>query len=336
MRYALAMILALVPGVAAAETCPPAPDPVLGLAFESRYSDTDANRATLDQDRADAAKAELAPMDEFIRILSDGLEAALNATDPDRAQAADCLLRQMQHWAQADALSAQGTETVQLTIGSRLAAFAMITHVAVLMAPDSRSIDDVRDWLVRRMVEQMVFWETAPDRASQNNLRAWAALAGTLTAGLSGDPVMRGWAAWSVTYVMCSAATDGSLPQEMRRGAYALHYQLHALSALVPAVLHLREQGIDLTNRCDHAIERAVTFALSDLTDGSLSAALAGQDQSYFNGQDELEGWQLAFLKPYEKLVNNYSVKEIENKFAPLSNSKLGGDQSLIYEYVFP
>ena len=318
--------------MAARADCAAAPAPVLNLAFESRYAEGDAARATLDEEREAAAKAALDPLDGFISDLAGELEDALSAAYPAEARAgAGCLLAQMGDWARADALAELGTRTVELTIGSRLAAFALMAGHAAPLAPGSPDLDDIRPWLARRMEAQMVFWETAPDRASQNNLRAWAALAGAATAGLVDDPVMFGWAAWSVTYVLCSADADGSLPQEMRRGKYALHYQLHALAPLTTAALVLKEGGLDLTARCDGALGRAVRFGLSDLQDGARSAEITGQVQSYFDGSDTLDTWQLAWLEAYLRLDPDPEIAALAASMRPLGYSKLGGNQTLIY-----
>ncbi|MBB93393.1 MAG: hypothetical protein CML68_02125 [Rhodobacteraceae bacterium] len=333
MRYALAFTLGLLPApVFAQSDCGPAPAPVLNLAFDSRYAEDDPDRATLDEAREAAAKAALDPLDDFVQDLANGLEAALSDEDPaQRADLAACLLSRMGDWARADALAQLGTTTVELTIGSRLAAFAIMAGQAASLAPSSADLDDIRAWLVRRMDEQMNFWETAPDRASQNNLRAWAALAGAATAGLVDDPVMRGWAAWSIAYVICSVDEDGSLPQEMRRGKYALHYQLHALAPLTTAAVLLRAQGIDLADRCDGALGRSVRFALSDLEDGQRTQGITGEVQSYFDGSDTLETWQLAWLESYLVLDPDPAIDTFVNPLRPLSYSKLGGNQTLIF-----
>ncbi|MEM8730577.1 MAG: alginate lyase family protein [Pseudomonadota bacterium] len=313
--------------------CAPPADPVLSLDFESRYDPDDTARATPDADRQAAAEAALDPLDAFIRDLSQGLNAALSTdTAADQATQAACLLTQIGVWAAADALSDQATETVALTIGSRLSALALVATRAAGIVPNHPDLPEIRDWLSRRVTAQMTFWETAPDRAGQNNLRAWAALAGAATAGLVEDPVMRGWAAWSVAYVLCSASEDGSLPLEMHRGRLALHYQLHALAPLTTAVLVLKNQGLDLTQRCDDALSRAVRFALSDLGDGQKSASHSGEVQSFFDGSDQLEAWQLAWLEAYLKLDPNPQILALADPLRPLSYSKLGGNQTLYWQ----
>lgn len=320
-------------GATAQQDCSAAPDPVLGLSFESRYAAEDASRSTLVDAREAAAEAALGPLDDFILDLGRRLETVLELApgDPMRTDAAACLLEAMADWARADALRHLGTETVELTIGSRLAAFAIVAAEAASAAPESPALPVVRDWLAARMEAQMRFWETAPDRASQNNLRAWAALAGASVAALTDDPVIRGWAAWSLAYVVCSANEDGSLPQEMSRGRRALHYQLHALAALVPAAALLETQGLSVIDRCGAALTRAVDFALDDLSTGARTQAITGEVQTLVDGSDPLEDFQLAFLEPWLWMTADSRAEALAAPRRPLSYSKLGGNQTLIW-----
>ncbi len=100
----------------------------------------------------------------------------------------------------------------------------------------------VLDWLQARLDTQRRFWEDeAPRRPRRQSARlgglAWAA-----TAALTGDVATRLWAAWGAAHVLCTAARR-QLPQEMRRGRLALHYQMHALSPLAVTALILDRQA---------------------------------------------------------------------------------------------
>ncbi len=311
--------------------CPPAPDPMTRLSFESRYADGDASRSTLDEEAEADAIESLAPLDAFLRELARDVGAMLEAEPTESAAHATCILSRMATWAEADALSDQGTETVALTIGSRLASLALMAREARRYSPWQGDLAEVTRWLGRRVDEQMTFWETAPEGASRGNLRAWAALAGAAQADLSGDPVVRGWAAWSTAYVLCSADPDGSLPQEMSRGRLALHYQLHAVAPLVSAVLVLEEQGVSLRERCANALDRIAAFTLDDLATGQATRAITGAEQSLFDGSSELRDFQLAWLEPYVRLTGDRRADRIAAPRRPLSYSKLGGNQTLIW-----
>lgn len=324
--------LALLPAIAHASSCEPEIDPVMGLAFESRYAAEDASASQLVEEREEAARAAVRPLDAFIRRLSGLLEEMHAEPDPAaRAVQAGCILSLMADWAEADALAYLETSTVRLTIGSRLAAFALIAQNAGEAAPGSGELIRIRAWLKDRVEEQMVFWETAPPRAGQNNLRAWAALAAAGTAGLTDDPVMRGWAAWSLSYILCSANPDGSLPQEMTRGSLALRYQLHAIAPLVTATVLLERQGIPIMDRCDGALTRAVRFTLTDLDNGAATEAITGEVQSFFDGSDTIEAFHLAWIEAWLLLSPDPALEARIAPLRPLNYSKLGGNQTAMW-----
>lgn len=317
---------------AARADCPPAPDPVTGLSFDSRYADGDATRSDLDPEAAAAAGDALEPLEDFLRDLARAADAAIPAGD---AAAADCILAQLRTWAAADALADLGSDTAALTIGSRLAGLSIVVWRVAPLATDTEALDAVGAWLDRRLIDQIAFWETgAPPGARSGNLRAWAALAAAARAASGGDARLRLWAGASAAYVLCTAGPDGSLPQEMSRGSLALHYQLHAVAPLVVTAAILQAEGIDLAPLCDSALDRVVGFALADLDSGAATQALTGQVQSYFDGGDTLEPFQIAWIEAYLRLPGATHAATAEARIAdlrPLAYSKLGGDQSLIW-----
>jgi poly(beta-D-mannuronate) lyase len=242
---------------------------------------------------------------------------------------------QIATWADADALAGLDSNTARLTIGARLAGFALVLLQIDPATADPATLARIDSWLTRRLTEQIDYWEEdAPEGARTGNLRAWAALAAAATAARTADPALRYWAAASAARVLCSAAPDGSLPQEMRRGRLALQYQLHAITPLTVTALLLERQGLPLTGICDAALDRAVGFALSDLADGTRSAALSGAAQSFFDGSDTLEDFHLAWIEAYLRLPVAAHAAQAETLIAPrrpLTYSKLGGNQTLIW-----
>lgn len=327
---ALALILA---GTAVLADCPAAPDPVLDLAFDSRYASDSATRSEIDPEAEAAAKDALKPVDDFLRDLARRANAALDGSDP---AAADCVVAQVALWAEADALAGLDSPTARLTVGARLAGFALVMLQVAPAAGDADALARIDAWLTRRLTDQIAFWEeAAPDGARMGNLRAWAALAAAATAAHSGEARLRYWAAASASYVLCSAAADGSLPQEMTRGRLALQYQLHAITPLVVTALLLERQGLPLAGVCAGALDRVVGFALSDLADGAQSAALSGAAQSFFDGSDTLEDFHLAWIEAYLRLSGTAHAAEAEALILPrrpLTYSKLGGNQTLIWD----
>lgn len=314
-----------------AEDCAAAPPPVGSLAFGSRYADVGSGSTQLDEDNSAAVDAALAPMDDFLRDLTDRANAVHEASAREAQKLATCVMDKIGSWAEADAL-ADLRGNADLTIGSRLAGFGLILLQVQPHAPDHPQLELIQTWLKTRMTEQMIYWESdGPRGAAQGNLRAWAALAGATIGTIADDPVLRGWAAWSASYVMCTANPDGSLPQEMSRGRLALHYQLHAVAPLTVSAAVLSRTGVDLTDQCGFALQRIVDFTINDLDDGAASQRISGQRQSFFDGSDTLESWQLAWLEAYQTIHFDPALIALADQYRPLSYSKLGGDQTLMW-----
>ncbi|KJZ19333.1 hypothetical protein TW80_11200 [Loktanella sp. S4079] len=326
-----ALITMAQPALAAQDDCSVAPEPVVSLGFGSRYTDESKSRSEIDAAGNAAVNAALGPIDAFLRDLTGMANSVARGDDDQRAQA-DCVIQQMATWAKADAFSELETITANFSIGSRLAAFAFAYRQVAPFASDPQARQEIEDWLGRRTTEQMTFWEEeATPGAKTGNLRAWATLGINLIGEIRNDPIALRWSAWSATYLQCQAREDGSLPQEMRRGKYALHYQLHAVAPLVVTTLLLEQQGMSIKGACDNALDRIVAFTLADLETGEASQAYSGEVQTLFDGSDTLEGFQLAWLEAYLILSPNDEIDAFAEQFRPLANSKLGGDQALLW-----
>lgn len=334
IRFGLVIACGLT-GTMAVADCATAPEPILSLSYGSRYTDESATRSEIDTAGAAEADDALRPVDDFLRDLTEAANGVFE-DGADQGAIADCVVSQIAVWAEADALSDLQSETSNLTVGSRLAGFGLVLMQVLPHATDADQVKVIQDWLRRLIQTQTRFWETdAPDGAKQGNLRAWAALGAASAAGILDDAALRSWAAWSVSNVLCSANPDGSLPQEMGRGSFALHYQLHAIAPLVVATLLLNRQGVDLQNTCDGALGRAVAFAVNDLDSGAATQAITGEVQSYFDGTDTLEGFNLAFIEPYlqlDQMPNRDALSQLAESYRPLGYSKLGGNQTLIWQ----
>lgn len=315
----------------ATDSCAAPPEPVVSLNYGSRYTDESVTRSDIDEDSNAAVNAALAPIEQFLRDISIDANAVISGVD-DPVARADCVIAQMDVWAQADAFSDLGTITANFSIGSRLAGFAMVYRQVAPYSRDVVARKRIEDWLGRRIDEQMLFWEEdATAGAKTGNLRAWATLGINLVGDIRSDPVALRWSAWSATYLQCQALEDGSLPPEMRRGKYALHYQLHAIAPMVVTTLLLEKQGLSILGVCDSALDRIVQFAIDDLATGAASQAHSGKVQSYFDGTEDLRSFELAWIEAYLVLSPIPELDAFADDFRPLRHSKLGGDQALLW-----
>ncbi|MFC3182099.1 alginate lyase family protein [Cypionkella sinensis] len=360
MKHALtsaAMILALLapaqsaPAQTAPETAEPKAfvcfdpvPPVTALAIPSRYKDDSKNRSDFDAEANAAVEAALNPLDDFINLLVKNANAALQITTPAEADPetppdlarqtliADCVVDRIHDWAAADALADMKTQGAQLSVPSRIAGLAMAyAQVRGLATQDARQ-PAIEAWLTARMQSSMVFFDTeAPPKSRENNLRAWAALAAAQVGLLQNDTVMTTWAADSVKLVLCTSTPEGALPNEMWRGKLALHYQIHAVGPLVTTTALLQPGFPDLLTTCDNALLRVARFTLKAVEDPKLVEVIAGKPQKFDSAAEMKRAFQFAWLAPLETLAPEPAFTAFAAKFDLLSNSKLGGKQSLLW-----
>lgn len=313
-----------------APACPAGTDPVVSLGFGSRYTADSRNRSDFDEASDRAVTAALKPIDDFINDLA-RLTDRLNdpETKPEAArEAAECVVALILPWAEADALSDLKTQGANLSAPSRAGGIAFAYGAAITARPDLAN-PGIEDWLAARARQTMTFFDTeAPPRASQNNLRAWAGLAVTQIGLILDDPALIDWGAGSAELVACTAAPDGSLPNEMWRGRLALHYQLHAVGPLVLTAALLPDR--DLFAICDQAIPRIVRFTLAGLKDPAPVEALTGKAQSV-GGKKQPRGFELAWLPAYLRFNPDPDLAARISGIEKLGNSKLGGDQRLLW-----
>lgn len=311
--------------------------PVVNIALPSRYRDDSKTRSDIDEKANAAVNAALKPVDDFVTDLARSSNRALRHAaedDVDKAVAeADCVLDRLASWAAADALSGLDSLGAKMAIPSRIGGMAFAYALATPLASDDpKRRAGIEAWLRARAGQTMQFFDAdAPPRAARNNLRAWAGLAVTRIGLSLDDAAMIDWGRTTAELVACSASDDGSLPLEMERGDLALHYHWHAIGPLVATAALLEPRGAGLFATCDRAIPRAVAFAVAALAKPELAAAHAGEKQSYSKRNEKLEAYQAAWIVPYLLYQEDPEVRALGQTFDSLSNSKLGGDQTMVW-----
>lgn len=331
---ALAATLCLPAGLAQAQegdapSCMDVPEPVVSLSYGSRYTDESEDRSDIDEGSNAAVNEALGPIDDFISDLA----ARANKASGGDAEAAACVVDAVAHWAEADALSELETMNAQISSPARIAGIAM----AYLQAARSFDVDPaqagiIESWLqARARAAADYFDRDAPPGASRNNLRAWAGLATTAVGEATGNDYLKSWGAHTATLIACQADEDGALPLEMDRGPRALHYQLHATAPLVVSAALLDDEGYALFDDCDDAIHRIAAFVPAAFEDPDMVVEKAGEDQTYFTGDDELAAFELAWADAYLSLFDAPEIAAFVKDYRPLGNSKLGGSQSALW-----
>jgi poly(beta-D-mannuronate) lyase len=317
----------------AKDECFDYPDPVVSLEFGSRYKDDSKTRSDIDADSdAEVTKA-LKTIDVFIQDLTRQIGKAQAEKDPEKQLAMSiCVLNAVHAWAKADALSDMRTTNTKLAVPSRVGGIAIAYAEAKTMIPGMDAEKQVIEtWLQARARATTDFFDNeATKGASRNNLRAWASLAVGQIGILSKQKDLIDWSVDSNRTMIAGSAEDGSIPLEMRRKKYALHYQLHALTPLITSIAMICDAGYgngqaDLTR-----LATIVHFSLDGVQNPALVETVAGASQTVKPGL-KANATSLAWLEPYASLTGDQQVAAKLAELRPLLNSKLGGDVTRIY-----
>ncbi len=305
-------------------------DPVVSLSYGSRYTEDSETRSDFDEDANAAVNAALEPVDDFISDLTRESNRALTRSGDRGVAAAECLYERLMPWAEADALSDLTTMNANISAPSRLGGIAFAYSNALTVAePTEEQQSVIEGWLEDRAKATMAYFdEEAPPRASRNNLRQWAAMGVTRIGLTTGDEELVEWGRETVDYTACMVEEDGALPLEMERGDLALHYQMHAVQALVVTAALLAEDDPEIFDACDGAIKKAVDYTLDGFENPERIEARTGREQKIDDAPENFEmAWAVAYLRYQSDPELEEQIADIDN----LSNSKLGGDQRLIW-----
>ncbi|WP_180897781.1 alginate lyase family protein [Martelella soudanensis] len=314
------------------EACPTFPPPTVTLDYGSRYDESSVDRSKLDEESDAEVDAALKDADSFIRQIA-GLANDARANPGIAAINAACVINGIHGWAAADAFGKLETENAKMTYAARVggiaSAYRQVRDLADGLTDEKAAIEA---WLKKNGDVLIEYWDNdAPPKARLGNLRLWAAYAVTEIALIVKSQDFINWAFASHRAVLATVGADGSMPYEMRRGKYALHYQLHALAPLTASAALICHNDYSYTAEEEAVIEKAVGFAFAGIEDPSKVAEIAGVHQSVPQGLAEQEPFTIAWLEAYLSLVSDGDLDRKLAPLRPLSNSKLGGDMTLLY-----
>lgn len=315
-------------------SCPDFPSPAVSLSFGSRYKDGSASRSDKDLASDREVTNALKPSDTFVRQLST-LSKVVRKKPEHSAVALDCMIDAINIWAEADAFSDMQSVGAKISYPSRVGGIAIAYAQVRHMLADRHSASEVRidAWFRKRAIAIIDYWEgDAPRLAKKANLRAWAALAIVQIGQILDEPSYLEWGIASQKTILDTQSPDGSLPLEMRRGKYALHYQIHALAPMVLTRSLLRQTGKDLPFSYLERLKMAVDFTLKAIDDPSIVEAITQKKQTIPPGLTEQDQHMIAWLEIYLSQFPDPALSARLDGVRPLSNSKLGGDLTDEYE----
>lgn len=313
--------------------CGPYAEPIVEIAYGSRYTDESVTRADYDEESNAEVDRVLKPIDDFSRNLVVLSNNAVRLKSK-REKNTYCVVDQIYQWAKADALSIQETINVKMSIPARYGSIA--TALAQLNIQDDPKFAEknqvIQEWLEKRASETVYFFDNeAPGGVPRANLRGWASLAVTQVGLLYENPELIEWGISSNEYILSFIDEDGSHPDEMRRGNLALHYQLHAAAPLSKSTALLVEAGygdqLDYLDKLDQLVD----FTIAALEDPSLVQQKFDVEQSISGGIDSVKPFMLAWVEAYLSVNCVADLDQQVKHLRPLSNSKIGGNLTFLH-----
>ncbi len=313
--------------------CGPFAEPIVEIAYGSRYTDESVTRADYDETSNAEVNKVLKPIDDFARtlvVLSNNAIRLKSKTEKNTF----CIVDMVYQWAKADALSIQETINVKMSIPARYGSIA--TALAQLdIQHDLRYQQKnmvIQEWLEKRAFETVYFFDNeAPGGVPRANLRGWASLAVTQVGLLFDNPELINWGISSNSFILSFIDEDGSHPDEMRRGNLALHYQLHAAAPLSKSTALLVKAGYrDELGYLDD-LDQLVSFTIAALNDPLLVEQKFDVAQSITGGIDSVKPFMLGWVEAYLSVNCDPQLDDAVQHLRPLSNSKIGGNLTLLY-----
>jgi poly(beta-D-mannuronate) lyase len=304
------------------------PPPSADLPIPPPYVD-DASSVITPASRA-AYLAAVAPV-LTLRLALDAAIDAFLASDEAHAGPADCLLAILDTWARGDAflgaVSDQGTYEVKWTLVSLGRAWA---HVRPRATPAVRERVDA--WLRTLVAEMQASFPAPGSPGTRNNHVAWAAAAAMTVATAIDDVALFVWGLARAGWALNEVQPDGTLPLELARGPFALHYHVFTVTPLALVAAMAGANGIDLWSAGGGVLERLAARTLVGLLEPASFADLTGVPQRF--GLDALPAPPpdaFAWVEIWQAHARRSDLHRLLAPLRPLRHSLLGGNVTLAY-----
>ncbi|WP_269582925.1 alginate lyase family protein [Roseibium sp. Sym1] len=213
--------------------CLLAPAPPAQLATYSKYDQADKSRSTIDPLAHKKRKSQVQPIRNSVRLLTN-VAYAKSATSAVAEARAECVLKSLDSWARADALTDMQTSDAVLSRDRWVAEAVLALHEVsqkVELSNERRANYDA--WL-RKIADSTIeaYAMRLGPKSRTNNHRYWAGLSVIAIGVVLEDQDLVAWGRRSFEIGSCQVDANGLLPGELRRGSKALEYHLYALRPL--------------------------------------------------------------------------------------------------------
>jgi len=287
------------------------------------YSDSKAS--VIDPVKWKAYSESAGPYKELGNRITDAADAY--RTTGSR-EAATCAIRHMEAAAKDDVFtgkmsSGQAYYVQGWTIGAIAIAYLKLRDSGLLTGAQKKEIPR---WIVQVVQQSQNYFDTQRQKSkgdAQNNHLYWAGVEVAAAGIAANDRKLFDWGIDTYHAGVSQIQTDGSLPQEMRRGQRALHYHLYALAPLVYLAEFGEVNGLHLYAERDFALKNLVNLCTQGLEDNSFFVKATGIAQDTPNGPPAAE--QISWAETYVARFPDLELSKILVQAKSLSYMYLGG-----------
>jgi len=305
-------------------TCPAVPHLPVDFVTDGFYADNDPTHSIIDPVKQKAYEQSSGP----VKHEGDVVVAAADAfRKTGSEQAAACVLTHMESEAREHALTGKMSSSQAYFVQGWVAGAESIAYLKVdgphRATPEQRKL--ILPWL-KTIADQVRTFYTEREKASgagnaQNHFY-WAAVQIGATGIAADDRKEFDWAMQIARDGMAAIHSDGTLPEEMRRGKRALHYHLYAASPLVMLAELGMPNGVDLYTYHDAALKKLVTVSTAGLLDASLFEQRTGIKQER---PDPPTAEAIGWAEPYNRRFPNPTITKLLAEAPSHSYMYLGG-----------
>lgn len=281
--------------------------------------------------RPDAWRLASEPLQQFEDVVSNLAGAYISSNDPYYSK---CLVRFLDHWAQADALMkfyhAAGDRQAWYATESMLSAAALGYSI---VRPRVEGMDEekarIDAWLNRAAHKHSSIPGDAGNSCCNNHFYR-RALYASMIGILTNDNALFRFGVSAVYSALHELTPEGGLPLEIARGRRASHYQNYALLYLVTNMQVISRQGYDIFSLeiNNNTIHQAADYALAIINDPSQLKDYAPHEQYRgFLDDEQYFSWMEIYLAHFD----NPAMERFIEKYRPIDNRGAGGYVTLYF-----
>lgn len=309
--------------------CKDSPPPIKDLYFESIYDKKSGNSSIVDP----KAEAEYMEKTKSIRNLEKGLSTTANRyifSNPPRPEIAACVITWMKNWADNEGFLGKANSMGEFVRKWALASISL-AYLEVKDSPDISENDrqSVENW-IKKMSEQVIkdFSENTHRQSRNNNHMYWAAWGVMSASSALQDKKMYEWARDRAIEGISQIEKDGTLPEELKRGAKAYNYHHYAAIPLFLMAETARHNGDNLFAENHQGLARLARRLVINVENQDFFIEKTGEKQ---NLDRTISSSNLVWLEIYCKYYTDPEAKTLLDKYRPIKHSRAGGNVTLLY-----